>query len=180
MTLRPPRALVVASALALAPSGCRSQPDDGPVAVVKRFIAVMEEANRFPDARADAFALLDRDSRIALAERAHQATALGGRELTPWEMIVEGRFRLNFQPRRGRAGFREVRDPQHPDRATVVVRGPGDRSAEVPLVREEGRWRILLGVPRRVRRPAREEHGAGAPEGRLRGPEGPPKVEDDR
>jgi hypothetical protein len=106
----------------------------------------MDRSSWDQSALKEAFHLLEADARAALSERAREVPSLSGRELEPWDMIAQGRYRLRFAPRPG-DGLREVIDASG-DRATVTVLGadPDDRAA-VPLVRERGRWRIALAVP---------------------------------
>ena len=66
---------------------------------------------------------------------------LSGREYQPWQMLAPGRFGLHFAP----ASPGGMHERVNGDRAIVTVTGdkPGQR-AEVPLVREHGKWRIKL------------------------------------
>ena len=64
-------------------------------------------------------------------------------------MLVRGRFRRTFAVREGGRGMEESIDGEN---ATVTVRSEdGSRSARVPLVLEDGHWRIVIEIP-----PARE------------------------
>lgn len=108
------------------------------------FMEAIERSERDPDALRVAFDLLDAESRRRLEERARSAT--GAREFAPWEMIVPGRTRLRFSPRRG-SGLR-ARAGEEPDRAIVVVTGEGEgQSAELPMRYEEDGWRVVLEIP---------------------------------
>lgn len=134
-------ALVLATACADVPS------DETPSGALRLFVDAMERSDAEPEALRDAYALMAAPSRRALQERAHLAASLGGREFQPWEMLVRGRFRRSFAFR-----DRAMREEIHGDRATVTVRGEdGTHSAQVPLLLESGRWRVLLEIP-----PARE------------------------
>ena len=133
-----------AVALVLVAAGCEDVPtDETPRGALRLFIDAMERSERDHDALQEAYALLSRDTRRELTARAR--TALGGERLEPWDMLVRGRFRLTFTPGVRARGMRErIRG----SRATVVVRdASGRRRAEVPLVREGGRWRIVLELP---------------------------------
>lgn len=136
--------LVVVMLVVLA-SACSSAPSDTtPEGALSLFLEAMGEAEDDPNARERAYALLARETRQRLASRARLAGALSSRQFQPWEMIVEGRYRLRFRPRESR-GFEER---IHGDRAIVIVRGEGrSERAEVPLVREAGKWRVYLHVP---------------------------------
>jgi hypothetical protein len=61
--------------------------------------------------------------------------------MEPWQMLAQGRFRLRFSP----ASRRGMKETIKGDQATVTVtgNGPGER-ADVPLVRENGQWRLQL------------------------------------
>lgn len=143
------RRLVVSAAVALALllSGCARELDDSsPEGAVALFLDALERGREDPHALQEAFALVDEESKRRLNERARSATALGAREYEPWEMLVEGRSRLRFTPRRG-SGVR-VSEGGEDGRATVVVSGEDESErAEVPVVLEEDGWRVVLGVP---------------------------------
>lgn len=126
---------------------CTEPPtDETPKGAVTLFLSAMNRTERDPEARREAYALLSESSREALQERARRANSLGAREFQPWEMIVPGRFRTVVAPAPGAAGMRERIEGS---RATVtVVNAAGTRRVPVPLVREHGRWRLALEVPR--------------------------------
>jgi hypothetical protein len=127
----------------LALSGaCSDEPsDDTPAGALTLFLEAMEKSDWDASARRDAYELLCSDARTALDERAERANALSRREFEPWEMLAQGRFRLRFAP-----AETEVR--QDGDEATVTVLGrrEGER-ADVPMVREDGHWRVQLVIP---------------------------------
>lgn len=125
---------------------CSDAPSDRePHGTVQLFLEAMERSQHEAGALREAYALLSSSTRRALTERARFAESLGGARLEPWQMLVRGRFRQTFTPASGRHGVREEIDG---DRATVIYTNEqGDRRAEVPLVREDGRWRIVLPVP---------------------------------
>jgi hypothetical protein len=59
-------------------------------------------------------------------------------------MLAQGRYRVRFPY----AEYGSMRESIDGERATVTVVGTDGRSrAEVPLVREEGHWRVVLRVP---------------------------------
>ena len=60
-------------------------------------------------------------------------------------MIARGRYRQSFAPAAGARGMRETIDGE---RATVRVQGGSpEQRADVPLVREGGRWRLVIDIP---------------------------------
>lgn len=139
-------ALVHALAVALLAAACGGPPDATPAGAVRELIAALEPSSD-PDNDRErlehAYTLLSERSRTDLAERARQTAALGAAERVPSEMLVAGTAHLRFHPRPG--GLREQLDPADPDHATVTVSGDGDgETATIPLVREEGHWRIVL------------------------------------
>jgi hypothetical protein len=136
--------------LALAAIACSDVPtDETPRGTVRLFLAAMARSEHDEEALREAYGLLSAPTRRDLQERAHLATSFGADQLEPWEMLVRGGFRQTFTPADGARGMREE---IHGAEATVVVTNQGgDRRAEVPLVRESGRWRLVLELP-----PARE------------------------
>jgi len=96
-----------------------------------------------PTALEEAYQLLDSGSQKELQARALKAETLVGHAYKPWEMLVQGRFRLRFAPRKSGGLVSRVDG----DKAIVVAQGAraGDR-AEIPLVREDGRWRLTLRI----------------------------------
>jgi hypothetical protein len=124
-------------------SSCGSEPtDDTPTGTVELFLEAMDRSDWDADARRTAYELLAADARAALDERAARANALSHHEMQPWEMLAQGRYRLRFTP--APSGFREHIEG---DRATVTVHGASEgQRANVPLVREDGRWRIVLDI----------------------------------
>lgn len=128
-------------------SACSGAPhDDDPVGATRLFVAAMERSTEDRHGLEDAYRLLSLGTRERLVQRARQAAALGAAEREPWEMLVEGTAHLRFTPRPG--GYRVQLDPDASDRANVLVLGSGEgESASIPLVHEEGGWRIVLYVP---------------------------------
>jgi len=101
------------------------------------FVKAMQES-RYDDAeRAEAYALLDRASRSELEDRAARAEALGRAGFEAWEMLATGRFRLAFEPRELVA---EISGAS----GVVMIRGSRGERVEVPVVREDGGWRVRL------------------------------------
>ncbi len=139
------RRMLIVLALLASASACSDVPSDQtPRGALRLFLSAMERSEHDPDAQREAYALLSASTRRALAARAHDAETLGADGLEPWEMLVRGRYRQTFAPARGSRGMRERIDG---DRARVVVTSEdGSRRAEVPLVREDGRWRIVLPI----------------------------------
>lgn len=135
--------LVVSLSL-LAALGCSSEPtDETPRGALELFLDAMSRSARDEHALEQAYALLAEPARRELERRADLAGALAGRDFEPWRMLPQGRFGLRFAPK-ARGGLRERVDG---DRAVVVVTGDRGQRAEVPLIREDGRWRVALEIP---------------------------------
>jgi hypothetical protein len=144
---------VLACSLALAACG-RAGRDDSPIATVRHFLEVMDRSADEDDALAEAYRLLDDSAQGALAQRALRTGMLSGRDYQPWQMLAPGRFALHFAP----ASPGGMHERVNGDTAVVTVTGdkPGQR-AEVPLVRQHGKWRIKLVIP-----PMRNAASSGA------------------
>lgn len=147
-----PRSAAFFLGLVLA-AGCSSPPtDETPSGAVRLFLDAIWSSESL-DADDDrvvlttAYELLDHDSRDHLTRDARLAGALGGRTREPWEMLAAGASRMVVVPRRN-GGMREVIDPGGQG-ATVTVTGEDGTTADVRLVLEDGRWRVMLEVPDR-------------------------------
>lgn len=135
-------------------AACGEEPPPGPAATVQTFLRLMDESGirsgpsgevlADEAALQEAYALLSNQTQTALRERADLAASLAGGEYAPWNILIPGRFRLRFEP----VTFDEVIQEDRPRRATVSVRGRGPGEvAQIPLVEEDGRWRIPLDIP---------------------------------
>jgi hypothetical protein len=130
-------------------AACGGEVDEAPADVLSRFLDAMERSALSESALADAYALLDSGARRKLEARAQHAELVSGRDFEPWEMLAHGRFRLRFAP----AEHGGMRTKIEGNQAVVHVTSDDKRSrADVPLVREDGQWRVQLAIP--------EAHGA--------------------
>jgi hypothetical protein len=121
--------------------GCAPDaPGTTPESTVLAFVGAMERSSQDDRARAEAFALLDAESRTELERRARRASHLARRVVQPWEMLAQGSLRL-------RVPLDRMRTELEGERATVHVEG-GSRDVAVPLVLESTddgpRWRLVL------------------------------------
>ncbi|MFW6051552.1 MAG: hypothetical protein ACODAU_10275 [Myxococcota bacterium] len=132
-------------ALALGCLACTPEPDDAtPEGALRLFLEAMERSEWDAEAREEAYRLLGSETRARLRTRARRAEGLARRELAPWDVLVQGSFRLRFTPNDAATKVATTEG----DRATVVVRGRGEgQRAEVPMVRERGKWRVALRLP---------------------------------
>lgn len=123
-------------------AGCRrEEPDQTPEGAVTEWIDRMGRVHGNPDDARRAYDLLSAQTQRNLEERARRASAATGRKMSPESMIAPSRFSLRFTPL-------SMKSRVAGERALVEVTGAGaaDR-AEVPCVRENGRWRVDLVLP---------------------------------
>ena len=123
--------------------GCGPDPGElAPVEVLKEFLADLERSSQAPEQRKAAFAALDKQSQAALKDRAELAGSLVGRALEPWELLVPGRLGFSLKAISGVNLRTEIAG----DRATVHIPVQNRKAVDVPMVREDGRWRVQLGL----------------------------------
>lgn len=121
---------------------CSRDAQDTPESVLGAWVSAMNASRNELSSRHHAFDLLSSRARASLTERAARASQLSGRDLPAWEMLAPGRFAMRF-----------AYDPDlltttiQGDRATVTARGRQGEAADVPLIREEGHWRVDLELP---------------------------------
>lgn len=137
----PPLRLLTLIAFSFA--ACGGDPEDlGPEAALTNFLVAMEQSTHAPEQRKAAFDWLDQPSRKVLAERAELTASLAGRKLAPWELLVPGRVSFAGLARTGVKMTSEVSGEQ----AKVRIPVEGQAPAEVAMVREDGRWHVVLGL----------------------------------
>lgn len=143
------RGWVLGGVLALI-AGCGGPPDDRSAAGALRlfFDSVSASQRSTGPSRTEAleaaYRLLDEESRARLAARARSTGALGGRPHEPWEMIAAYATRDSALPSRA-SSFREAIAPDGVH-ATVTVHLDEERTIEVPMLRQDEGWRVVLGV----------------------------------
>lgn len=135
---------LAACVASLAACGSRAV-DATPTGAVRAFVEAMQR-DEDPHAREEAYRLLCPAAQIALAERARQAAALGGRTFQPWEMIAEDRALVLHPPRRSSA-YREREIEGESERRFVDVIDDGGQARPIEVSRVEGSWCVELLVP---------------------------------
>jgi len=131
-------------------AGCGGPPDDRSAAGALRLffesVGASQEStgSTRSEALEAAYDLLDEESRERLAARARTTGALGGRQHDPWEMLAAYATRDSVLPSRA-SSFREAIDADGMH-ATVTVHIDEEQTIEVPMVREDDGWRVVLGV----------------------------------
>ena len=134
------RWLLVPLCLAL---GCAADPSDlEPTEALSAFLSALERSTHAPDQRRLAYDWLDQDSQRVLNDRAKLSSSLAGRPFEAWDMLVPGRVSFATQSIAGVRLSAQV-DGEH---ATVAVPGEGTVGNRVPMVRQGGRWRVILGL----------------------------------
>jgi hypothetical protein len=124
-------------------SACQRKPPDlTPEGAVRELLDRLDRVETDPTEARTVYDLLSSQTRQNLIERARRASTTSGREIPPQDMLAPGRFSLRFEPRKMHT---RVAD----ERAVVDVTGidPETDRAEVPCVREDGRWRIEIPLP---------------------------------
>ncbi len=124
-------------------AACGPDPGElGPVEVLRGFLADLEHSAQAPEQRKAAFDALDKQSQAALKERAELAGSLVGRALQPWELLVPGRLGFSLKAMSGV----NLRTDIAGEKATVHIPVQNRKPVDVPMVREDGRWRVQLGL----------------------------------
>jgi hypothetical protein len=139
-------------ALVALTAACSGPPsEDTPAGALRLFVESVERARQSVGTDRDAaleqaFELLDGASRAELEERTRGAESLGARDHEPFELLAA-------YPRREGAGALPTRASAFRERvdadgihATVSVRSPAG-PIDVPMVREDGAWRVVLAIP---------------------------------
>lgn len=129
--------------LALSLVACGRKPfDASPEGVAREFLERIERVDGDPKAARAAFDLLGKAAQLSLSDRARRASAATGKRMAPEQMIATGHYFPRFSPR-------QWSTRQAGDRAVVTVVGldPAAERADIPCLREEGRWRIDLALP---------------------------------
>lgn len=134
--------MLLAAAM-LAALGCARDGEPAtPAETVGAFASAVEASASDTAARRRVYALLSRRAQESLEARAARASQVSGRTFEAWEMLAPGRARMLIQYDPSATSTRVAGT-----RAVVTARGRGGGVADVPLVLEDGRWRVDLALP---------------------------------
>src|SRR5262245_23527779 len=118
--------------------GCGGAPDSTPDGAVRELVRLLGDDSYEPGSRERAFGLLDARARRDLARRAREASDAAGRPMKASDMLVPGGTTFLFD-------VRELRVVEERGASAVVeVIGAGREKARIRVVRESGRWRVVL------------------------------------
>jgi hypothetical protein len=138
---------LVLTLLVLVGAGCAPRPSElSPSEALKAFLTALDRSTHAPEQLQVAFDWLDRDSQAALRERAALSASLAGRSIAAWDMLVPGRSSFSAYS----VPSLRMRTRLECDRAFVTLSQEGRADVEIPLVREEGRWHVVLGLAARA------------------------------
>jgi len=135
--------LVLVCALAFGAFGCSRGEPTSPEATVRAMMAALHASQNDPRARVRVYGLLSSRSQAALQSRAQLSSQMSGMTLEPWEMLAPGRVRMRVVFDAATTTTARMRG----ETGVVTVRDRLGGSAEVTVVREEGRWRVEMGLP---------------------------------
>jgi hypothetical protein len=137
---------VVVCVVALWAVGCAREVEPAtPAETVGAFSSAIEASASDTSARRRVYALLSHRAQASLEARAARASQVSGRAFEAWEMLAPGRARMLIQYDASSTSTRIAGT-----RAVVTARGRGGGVADVPLVFEDGRWRVDLALPSAV------------------------------
>jgi hypothetical protein len=124
-------------------SACAPRPEQlSPNEALSAFLTALDRSTHAPEQLETAFEWVDKKSQASLKQRAHLATSLAGRSIAPWDMLVAGRASFSAYA----VPSLRMRSAIEGDRAKITMPVEGRADLTVEMVREDGRWRVLLGL----------------------------------
>lgn len=128
--------------LVLACTACAHDPGElSPKQALIAFLTALDRSTHAPEQLKVAYEWVDHKSQAALSQRAELAASLAGRRIAAWDMLVAGRSSFSAYPVPAVARVRSSGD-----QAFVSLQVEGRSQVEVPMRREGGRWRVVLGL----------------------------------
>jgi hypothetical protein len=123
--------------------GCAPRPEQlSPDQALSAFLTALDRSTHAPEQLETAFEWVDKKSQASLKQRAHLATSLAGRSIAPWDMLVPGRASFSAYA----VPSLRMRTSIEGDRARITIPVEGRADLTVEMVREDGRWRVVLGL----------------------------------
>jgi hypothetical protein len=124
-------------------SGCAPRPEQlAPNEALSAFLTALDRSTHAPEQLETAFAWIDKKSQAALKQRASLAASLAGRSIAPWDMLVPGRASFSAYS----VPSLRMRAAVEGDKARITMPVEGRDDLVVDMVREDRRWRVLLGI----------------------------------
>jgi hypothetical protein len=124
-------------------SGCAPRPEQfSPSEALTAFLTALDRSTHAPEQLQTAFEWVDKNSQAAMKQRANLAASLAGRSIAPWDMLVSGRASFSAYS----VPSLRMRSNIQGDQATVTMPLEGRADVTVSMVREDGRWRVVLGL----------------------------------
>jgi hypothetical protein len=128
--------------LVLSCVACAADPGElSPKQALSAFLTALDRSTHAPEQLKVAFEWVDEKSQAALKQRADLAASLAGRSISAWDMLVAGRGSFSAYPPSAVARVRSAGE-----QAFVSLQVDGRSQVEVPMRREGGRWRVVLGL----------------------------------
>jgi hypothetical protein len=134
--------MLLCLSLSLASWSCAPRPEElSPSEALTAFLTALDRSTHAPEQLQAAFEWLDESSQATLKERAGLSASLAGRSIAPWDMLVPGRSSFSAYS----VPSLRMRTRVEGERAFVSIQLEGRADIEIPLRREQGRWRVGLG-----------------------------------
>lgn len=128
--------------------GCAPSPAElSPTEALTAFLTALDRSTHAPEQLQVAYDWLDQSSQSALKERASMSASLAGRSVAAWDMLVPGRASFSAYS----VPSLRMRAQVQGEQAVVTLQLDGREDAEIPMRRQEGRWRVVLGLRPTVR-----------------------------
>jgi hypothetical protein len=123
--------------------GCAPSPAElSPTEALTAFLTALDRSTHAPEQLQVAYDWLDQNSQGALKERAGMSASLAGRSVAAWDMLVPGRASFSAYS----VPSLRMRARIQGEQAVVTLQLDAHEDVEIPMRREEGRWRVVLGL----------------------------------
>jgi hypothetical protein len=123
--------------------GCAPSPSElSPTEALTAFLTALDRSTHAPEQLQVAYDWLDENSQRALRERAGMSASLAGRSVAAWDMLVPGRASFSAYS----VPSLRMRARVQGEQAVVALQLEGREDVEIPMRRQENRWRVVLGL----------------------------------